>query len=296
LEANNAAYSNRIQFVKNRQEQQAPPSEPAINTVEHLSDRRNDVPEKQMEPYANPGRIYQQWKDILFADESFHPQIKAAEDFEKILNSPVIQLQEETERPIPSASAKSNSQHTPQHTAESNLENEKSFDDRLKEIEKELRKLSKFTRLTPRKHSRLQVVNEKKLNVSHFSFQLPDDKMVTNNFTKTSKNSQKFIYHRVGNMSENIKLPGNNIWKTIALAKNNSSNSRRKTFVAVSLLPNLHETVHKSSLSSQRGDDKGSSPLETSRNGKGKNCQKPWKKKHAKSKQIAEAQEKESKS
>ena len=252
LEANNAAYSQRIDGTRNELAW--------INKrVDRPGDKRNDVPDEQITVLSNATTsstaapilsletTFQRWKDVLFAsavpkDLTVHPQLEVSST--QFRNEPITKItqglvSEQDLSPI------SFSQHVGQVGADG-----KKFDDRLTEIENELKKLTKMSRMMPFRFKQLNAVagqqKPKRFKSSTNNKSIPrtetDHHHHQNDSSPSaaSRNHPKFVYHKVHNttgQSATGNLLGPNFWKKIASLKHNGSNStsRRNSFVAVSI-------------------------------------------------------------
>lgn len=228
LEANNVAYSRRIDGVAGGMKT-ADELGWMNKRVDRPGDKRNDVPEEPEAPIAAYGstttapisdNAFRQWKEALFAhqipveDPPTHPQL---------FQSPVYE--EPTVNPSLSPAVKPTS----------SVESKKSFEERLKDIEDELKKLSKLAirsaMLKPGRRINTPI--------------LPAPPSAN----QTAKPLHpKFQYHKVqGNSTEANNMVGSNYWKRVASLKRaelqpggtgKGSVGRRNTFVAVSVASN----------------------------------------------------------
>lgn len=194
-------------------------------------DERNDVPENT----PSLDVAFQRWKDLLFShQEPLHPQLKMIESDENSNNKSPNRfpfLDETSALLLPEAE--------PTKTYKSDPLESKvvmSFEERLKDIEEELKKLNQHNSWTKSKLFKyLQVKNA------------PSPSKLTNETTSQKFNhsvnnsshpkmKHNFLYHKVRNSSRDDK-PGPQFWKRIAAARTSgNSTSKRKTFVAVSIL------------------------------------------------------------
>lgn len=251
LEANNAAYSQRIDATQKELVW--------INKrFDRPGDKRNDVPDEQITvlsnmtssstvaPILSLETTFQRWKDVLFAsavpkDPSVHPQLQVSE-------------MQSTKEPVRKIEQVVVSEHELLPMAlgqHEQVQAEKKFEERLSEIENELKKLTKMSRLMPLRLKQLNAIagqqQSKRFKPAKF---LPGNEANHQNQSDSSasvaKNHPKFVYHKVHNAtspSATGNLLGPNFWRKIASLKHNGSNptSRRNSFVAVSISPPASE-------------------------------------------------------
>jgi len=235
LEANNAAYSRRIDGTT----QQLTTRELGWmnKRTDRPGDKRNDVPEEleapsslsstTIVPYSSidSNKAFLRWREALFAsgkqvdDEdssSLHPQL---------IESSLIAAESTT---------------TVSPSIEPTIKKKKNFEERLSDIEEELKKLSKLSR------SVLKSRNNHALKSS-----IEDE----SKNKKVAKQHPKFKYHKVHDNtnsskinSSTVALEPKNFWKRVASLKRgepgtNRTSGRRNTFVAVSLAPKAATTI-----------------------------------------------------
>ncbi len=190
------------------------------------------------------------WRDVLFAsvvpkEPALHPQLQASE-------------MHSSEKPRTEQGVKEYewSSSIPPNQPEQ-LRAEKKFEDRLNEIEEELKKLTKLSRMMPLRLKQLAAIaghqqekRIKSLKSSSKNVVAHQSENATEILTVAHKSHPKFQYHRVHNTTNQPGLPspgnllGPNFWKKIASLKHNGSNpsSRRNSFVAVSISPPAIDT------------------------------------------------------
>ena len=197
-------------------------------------------------PLPSLETTFQRWRDVLFAStvpkdpRLFHPQLEISE---------IQQTGESKIEPSTQVRYWSNPISQPEQ-----LRAEKNFEERLNEIEEELKKLTKLSHMVPLKlkhqSTRAGHQQEKRIKLKtpraflkNVAYQNQSDVDDSTPVTKShSHDKPKFQYHRVHNTTSQpgpSSLLGPNFWKKIASLKHNGSNptSRRNSFVAVSLSP-----------------------------------------------------------
>lgn len=240
LEANNAAYSQRIDASRSE-------SVWTHKRLERPGDKRNDVPDDKIAVISNTTSsgispsletAFQRWRDVLFAAKEsplIHPQLEASG----------LQSNRETkiEQDVKKRSAARIINQPEQ------LRPDKNFEERLSEIEDELKKLTKLSRTFPLKMKHLTTVGRQQEKRG----KIKTSKILTRNGAYQNQGvgddskpvirvHPKFQYHKVHNTTNQpgpSSFLGPNYWKKIASLKHNGSNptSRRNSFVAVSITP-----------------------------------------------------------
>lgn len=250
LEANNAAYSQRIDSTRSELGW--------INKrLDRPGDKRNDVPDEKVAILPNATSTsslettFQRWRNVLFATPvpkeqlAIHPQLKVSGMQLSAAGEPKIEPIVNESPPLPMSLIQ------PEQ-----LRVEKKFEERLNEIEDELKKLTKLSRMMPLRLKQLTAIaghrQEKKAkSTKHLSRNITNYNQ-SDSLTFISKSHPKFQYHKVHNTtiqnSGTGSLLGPNFWKKIASLKhNNGSNptSRRNSFVAVSISPSTNSDTSK---------------------------------------------------
>lgn len=192
---------------------------------------------------------FQRWRNVLFASAvpkeptAIHPQLsKVTSEMQSVGELRIQHI-------IPNQPEVSSSSSLPINQPEQQqLQIEKKFEERLSEIEDELKKLTKMSRMMPLRLKQLTAIaghqqqkrtkSANKTLKKNFAHQNLND---SSTFATKSQHP-KFQYHRVHNTSiqpTTSNLLGPNFWKKIASLKHNGSNptSRRNSFVAVSISP-----------------------------------------------------------
>lgn len=253
LEANNAAYSQRIDATRSELGW--------INKrLDRPGDKRNDVPDDKMtilsnvtsadvdiSPLPSLETTFQRWRDVLFAStvpkepRLFHPQLEVSENNKQTGESKMEQ----------NVQGRYWSSSSPINQPEQ-LRSEKNFEERLNEIEEELKKLTKFSRMMPLKLKHLanraghqqpeKRTKAKTTKIFLKNLASQNQSGALDDSTPVTKSHPKFLYHKVHNTTSQpgpSSLLGPNFWKKIASLKHNGSNptSRRNSFVAVSISP-----------------------------------------------------------
>ncbi|XP_057372792.1 uncharacterized protein LOC130693626 [Daphnia carinata] len=240
LEANNAAYSQRIDASRSE-------SSWTNKRLERPGDKRNDVPDDKIAIISNTTSLgispspsletaFQRWRDVLFAVEEshlIHPQLEASglqpnrepkteQDVQRWASTGVLNQPEQRR-------------------------SEKNFEERLSEIEDELKKLTRLSRTFPFKMKHLTTYGRQQEKKG----KIKTTEILTRNGAYQNRSADddskpvirvhpKFQYHKVQNTTNQpgtSNLLGPNYWKKIASLKHNGSNptSRRNSFVAVSI-------------------------------------------------------------
>jgi len=244
LEANNAAYTSRILSGKSAIKPGLGLPVLHLGAVdERFGDKRNDVPEKPPSAVAEPKTTFQRWKEVLFAQDAFHPQRQVAEQHENDLkNSPAAVFPGRFHGPAEgndrTISFVSSVHDLHRSTDSSGFTVEKGFDDRLKDIERELRKLAKLTRWSPANKFKPIQANQVETDDKPIKIQqvaTPPPPPLAANASRSSKIAHRFLYHKVLNASADKRTSADGgLWKKIASNRSGGAN-RRKTFVAVSI-------------------------------------------------------------
>lgn len=236
LEANNAAYSRRIDGTT----QQLTTRELGWmnKRTDRPGDKRNDVPEEleapsslsstTIVPYSSvdTNKAFLRWREALFASGQQVDDEDSSPLHPQLIESSVI---------------------TPESTTTSSpfieptmKKKKKNFEERLSDIEEELKKLSKLSR---------SVLKSRNNQASKSSI---DDESKNK---KVAKQHPKFQYHKVHDNTNSSKINSStaalepkNFWKRVASLKRgepgtNRTSGRRNTFVAVSLAPKAATTI-----------------------------------------------------
>ena len=195
-------------------------------------------------PIPSLETTFQRWRDVLFAStvpkepRLFHPQLEISE-IKQTGESKIDQT----------AQGRYWSPSSPINQPEQ-LRAEKNFEERLSEIEEELKKLTKLNRMMPLKlkhlANRAGHQQEKRAKAKTTKIFLKNsasqNQSGVDDSIPVTKSHPKFLYHKVHNTTSQpgpSSLLGPNFWKKIASLKHNGSNptSRRNSFVAVSISP-----------------------------------------------------------